>query len=522
MRGAVGGLLTLLATASVAQPSGGDFVRETTSLPAARHFHGSAVLGNHLYVFGGADASQQPILATHMAALDATGAVESWRQTTPLPGPRMYLSQSTLVLDDTVYLVGGTSAPLKGQLYNTVLMARPQPDGTLGNWVESAPFGEPAGKVAAVSTPGHIHAIGGLADSEAKGEGESRRNRVLATVWTSKVQPDGTLGAWAPGPSLPVPLWYHSAAAAGGRVYVWGGLKRAVVAAENASADVYSAPILLDGRLGEWRREAQSLPRGFYNAPSGVVGPYLITIAPRYDADGVSSDVWWTTVDAMGITPWRSTTSSTLTNRLFHPTAYDYRRGIIYVAGGRASKEDRTPSARTFAVLLSPEARRAGEEAWARAQSDHSQTVSASISGDLVGSDGSSLLSYMADGRGSSGVPTGFVSMAALETGPGLTDSKPIIFYFRHPRSRPTADQEALLRSDDFQTVARTHAFAWIDVDQAPQTAQQHGVFRVPTWLFFDPQQGTPLRRHTGVMTTAQLAATLEDVYGRGIPGGSR
>lgn len=513
----------LVATLSLASHSLGqataDFVRETTALPVGRHFHGSAVLGNYLYVFGGADAEQDAVLKTHVAALDASGAVEVWRETTPLPGPRMYLANATLVLNDTVYLVGGSSAPLKGDLFNTVLSARPGPDGQLGAWRESPPFGEPAGKVAAVSTPGHIHAIGGLADSAAKGESEARRNRVLSTVWSSAVLPDGSLGPWTAGPSLPVGLWYHSAAAAGGRVYVWGGLKRASTVPENISAEVYSAPILLDGRLGDWRREVQSLPRPFYNAPSGVVGPYLLSIAPRYGAEETTSDIWWTAVGGIGLAPWRTTTSATLTNRLFHPAAWDYRRGIIYIPGGRATKEDRTPSARTYALILSPEARRAGEESWERSEDQHTRSVSASISDNVGGATGAAALSYLSENSLPPEAPPGFQAPGVLTSGAATSD-KPIVLYFRHPGSRPTADQEAMLRSPEFTALARDHAFAWVDVEALPQLAQQHGVFRVPTWLFFDARRGLPLRRHTGVLSTAELTRALASTYGAASPVG--
>lgn len=504
LRGILAGFVWWGMPSGAHAQGGRDFVRETTPLPQARHFHGSAVLGDYLYVFGGADGSQQPLLSTHFARINNDGSVSQWSDTTPLPHPRMYLANSTLVLNDTVYLLGGARDPLAEDYLNTVLIARPGADGRLSRWVESPPFGSGAGTIAAVTTPGHLHAIGGL------GTSAQQKDVVLDEVWTCEVKADGMLGTWTAGPKLPVALWYHNAAAAGGRVWVWGGLRTPQPdPATSISAFVFSAPIRADGQLGTWRAEAQQLPRPFYSSTSGVVGPYLLAVAPRYGINSLSSDVWWSIVGADGLSPWRASVSESLTNRVYHPTAYDYRRGYIYVAGGRAAKTNKTPSNKTLALILSPEVRRAGEKSWQDAEQRHTMTVSQSVDEQLASRAASATggsLSYLVAGELPPEAPTGFVTHQVAIEDQGQPETKPLVIYFRMGGAKPAMDQEAAMRSEEFRGLAQQATFVWIDVEQQPQMAQQHGVFRVPTWLFFDGQKGMKVGRHTGTLTLAELA----------------
>lgn len=516
-----GALATMMLAMSVVMGQGNqgaaaDFVHETTPLPVARHFHGAAVMADKLYVFGGADAAQKPILGTVFAPINNDGSLGAWQATTPLPSPRMYVANSTLVLNDTVYVLGGAAEPLADKYFNTALVSRPDSSGQLGPWTESPPFGRGAGTIAAVSTPGHIHAIGGL------GANSKQESVVLGDVWTSAVLPDGTLGPWTEGPRLPTPLWYHNAAAAGGRVWVWGGLRLRRVSVEGSlSPLVFSAPILGDGRLGEWHGEEQKLARPFYSSTSGVVGPYLLAIGARYSAQEISSDVWWSTVSGTGLTPWRMRPAPTLPHKIYHATAYDYRRGVIYVPGGRASMDNKQPSAKTFALVLSPEARRAGEQTWEQAELRHSISVSEAFGDSMVGAAGTTgvaSLAYLAESTLPDDAPKGFVTQRAAQQRPPGATIKPMVLYFRSGAAKPSLDQEAALRSLDFEKLAESTTFVWIDVREMPQIAQQHGVFRVPTWLFFDTIKGLPVARHTGVLAMPELVdKTLETKRSQGV-----
>lgn len=486
-----------------AQQPAEDFVRETTPLPVARHFHGAAVMGDYLYVIGGADAGQKAVLATQFARINGDASLGEWQTTRSLPSPRMYLANSTLVLNDTVYVVGGAGDPVANKYFDTAFVARPGPDGQLGEWTESPPFGRSAGTIAAVSTPGHIHAIGGL------GSGAKQEAVVVANVWSSAVLPDGSLGPWTPGPSLPSALWYHNAAAAGGRVYVWGGLKLPrASAAGSLSTEVFSSPILGDGRLGPWKTEPQKLPRGFYSSTSGVVGPYLMAVSARYSGKDVSSDVWWTAIGGDGLAPWRLRPAPSLPHRLYHATAYDYRHGVIYVPGGRASMENKQPSPRTFALMLSPDARRAGEASWQQSERQHTQSVSAAFGDSMEAAarrTGVTSLAYLAENTLPPDAPPGFVTPRAAQNRTPGAMIKPMVLFFRSGGAKPSIEQESALRSVDFGKLAETTTFVWVDVEDMPQMAQQYGVFRVPTWLFFDTYQGLPAGRHTGVLTMPQL-----------------
>lgn len=192
-------------------------VERTRDLPTPRQYHGAAVMGDYLYVLGGSNASTgAPDTSVVMAPLDAAGKVSGeWRTTTPLPGPRYYINNSTLVLNDVVYVFGGARAALGSDTsLNTAVWSRPLPNGHLTPWQESEPFGEGLIAASAVSTPGFIHVLGG----------KNNRNQISTQVWSNPVYADGSLSRWEPGPQLPVPLWFHHSGVAAGRVWVWGGM----------------------------------------------------------------------------------------------------------------------------------------------------------------------------------------------------------------------------------------------------------------------------------------------------------
>src|SRR5690606_20895377 len=134
------------------------------------------------------------------APLAPDGSVGPWSPATELPDPRLYIANSTLVLNDVVYIIGGDAAVLEsGTAHRNALWSKPLPNGQLTPWQITEPFGSGFVATAAVSTPGHIHVIGGMDASD------TVHNKVL----TNQLYSDGSFGRWEPGPDLPFPLWFH-------------------------------------------------------------------------------------------------------------------------------------------------------------------------------------------------------------------------------------------------------------------------------------------------------------------------
>lgn len=111
------------------------FLEPATFLPNGRAFHGLAVLRGFIYAIGGSvdpgDGSQVEALTTHVAQVYPDGRISGWIPTERIDMPRHYIANSTVVVNDTVYVLGGSSAILSGTRADTVIWTRPRPDGRL-------------------------------------------------------------------------------------------------------------------------------------------------------------------------------------------------------------------------------------------------------------------------------------------------------------------------------------------------------------------------------------------------------
>jgi hypothetical protein len=485
-------------------------ITPTTDLPLARGFHGSAVMGEFLYLFGGAisegvsretDIEDQTSTEVWRGRIMPNNDVTDWARTTPLPAPRFYIANSTLVLNDVVYILGGSSAIVSGERFRTAIWSKPLPNGTLTPWQTSEPMpGDGVSTPAAVSTPGHIHVIGGL------GKGADVQN----TVWTIPVYPDGSLARWEAGPPLPTPLWFHSAGVVAGRVYTWGGLNAEGQGKRVPLPYIFSAPIRSNGKLGPWRTERVVLPMGFYSASSAVAGPYLMSFMPRYQDGVLSSDVWFTRITPRGMDPW-SRRPAQIPNRVYHAVAPNYRMGTIYISGGRGPIFE-TPLLRKSSFFqLNEQARREAEQGWMAAQTAHANSVSA-LAAQLEGGPrtqgGDRLLTYLADQRLQEGAVPGFMTITEARA-KAERERKPLVMYFLIKDAQPCIEQrDLLLNNPEFAALTDVVCFAWIDATEYPQLCQQIGVYRAPTWVFYTAS-GDELGRRIGVMSPRDIAAGI-------------
>ncbi len=480
-------------------------VQRTTDLPLRRAFGGSAVLGDYVYYLGGSQATGDGFNTESIsssvvrARILSNGRLGSWEQTTPLPQPRHYIENATLVLNDVVYVIGGSSLPANGERYNTALFSRPLPNGTLLPWTESQPFSRNGlSTITAVSTPGHIHIIGGLD----KQDGASNK------VFTNTIYADGSMGSWVPGPVLPMPLWYHSAGAASGRVYVWGGMPGED--RNKVSPLMFSAPILGSGKLGPWRREARVLPHPFYGASTAVAGDYLISFSPRYAGSVGSSDVWYAAVTPQGISNWYRRHGG-VPNQVYHAAATDYRRGAIYFGGGRNNQQG--PMLQNFfSIALGSSARDQAERAWLAAQRAHQNTVSAFPAPGTDTEERQTTLTYTAAATLSDEAVQGFKTYGDARTD-AESQRLPLVVYFALEDARPCVEQRELLESPEFQQIVPKASWAWVETKNYPQLAQQIGVYRVPTWVFYD-ETGNEVQnaRTVGVKSVTDLAKAVLDL----------
>ena len=463
-------------------------------LPTYRQMHGSVVLGDYLYVMGGElggvqgkDIWTNTVLK---APLQANGSVGQWTPTTPMPQKRSYIGGSTMALNDVVYVVGGSN---QSEAYNTAIYAKPQADGSLSPWIQSPPFSTVGlSNFPVVATPGYIHVLGGADIS----------SRISAATMSGRIGPSGEILQWEAGPRMPSPLWFHSAATLGGKVWVWGGLP------ENKSSKlsnrVFSAAILSDGRLAPWKEDPVKLPVNFYMGVSSSAGPYLMTLCPKTFENGKtvpSSDVYFTSITPGlgGLKNWTSVPSN-LPVKLYLAVAADYRRGRVYIPGGRKKGGDGPNAADffdpgVFMFTLSAKARSEYKD-----EAEAAETVRTG-----------SYTYQRADILPATAVP-GFLSLnAARRFSIAEAPRKPLVLYFHKEGTKTCGEQVDILKDPAFAELSKQAGFAWMDTETWPQLRSQLGIYRVPTWIVYNANT-QELGRATQVVTIDQLKQFLSSV----------
>lgn len=488
------GLLAVASTmlpAAPAVPGSQVPTVQVRDLPAGRRVHGSAVAGGWLYVFGGklssrvvpAPGGEMPTLngarmttSVLRAKIDPDGALGEWADARPLPGPRGFIVNSTVSLDDYIYIVGGSDGlediGLGGTKYKTALVTRPGSDGSLEPWRESPPFPGPGLSCFTVSAlSGYLYIIGGNTASQAA----SRE------VIMGRIGEDGNVEAWEKGPALPVPIWFHHTAVAGGRMWVWGGLTGQT--GKTATSTVYSASILASGRLSPWVAESPALPTGMYRGAKASAGPYLLCFMPTYGSPTgtqMTNDVVYASRGEGGGLFW-SRRATSLVARNFVAAAPDYRHNTIYVSGGSPhSSINKDADIRTVSMfrLNTPIAEDAGMPA------------------------------MLAQGK----VPSPFTDWRGARA-EAAQAARPTVMYFHLDNSKPSDNQLASIAGgSDLVPLKERATFAWVSVGDSPQTAQQFGVFRVPTWIVFNAR-GEEKVRLTRSVTASELEQALQGIH---------
>jgi len=486
-RRVLGLLLLLLAPVMVgalwAQP-----VAEVLPMPVGRIMHGSAVLGDHLYAAGGvlitADEKDDFTSTVVGANIRADGSLGAWFDARPLPHNRRYVEAATVVLEDVLYIAGGISG--ETSYAKTVLWSKEESPGILADWVESPPFSERGAMfVTAVTTPGHLHLVGG-----AEGDDEGMR-QPTAEVTTAPLEADGAITRWVKGPPMPQALWAHQAATAGGRLWVWGGLPTAKY--EPRSYSIYSAPLLASGGVGEWSESPVRLGASMQAGVSTAAGPFLISFMPRIEGK-IDWNIWFAQLQADGQPgPWQSLAAG-LPNRAYFSLANDYRRGRIYVVGGKEQRGDYPYDPRVFTLTLAAEVvsvpGEAGEQPAVAGASVAG--ASASVAAPAAPADPSSY----------------FIGYDSARRIASLPPGRPLLVLFHHPGSR--ASQQQMVALEDtarLQALTSRAVFSLVDVRQHAQLAQQLGITRTPTWLVYD-RQGN-ITGKAGLLSMEQLEQGL-------------
>lgn len=183
----------------------------------------------------------------------STGTLGAWSAQQALPAPLMCAGAAAW--QNTVYLCGGTidlATPQSG-----VLIGQEQ-NGQITAWTQGPSLPSPTFKPLTAVIGNWLIVAGGNINSTG----------TTAAVWYAAIQPDGTLGAWQAGPSLPVSVMAD-----------WPGCCLAVTDSAmiivngqylfNTPSGVYTRSLSIQsltvgasGPASEWQMQAWSLPGG--------------------------------------------------------------------------------------------------------------------------------------------------------------------------------------------------------------------------------------------------------------------
>ena len=281
----------------------------SASLPATVVYSQAIVTKNRVYLLGGA-IKNTPSATVYTTPINPDGTLGVWTTSDPLPGP-VDASQA-IVTQNRVYLLGGYTP---SEPSSTVYTAPINPDGTLGDWTTATSLPAAVYHSQAIVTKTQVYLLGGYIDGG-----------LSSAVYTAPINPDGTLGFWTTGTSLPGTLPHSQAIVTQNRAYLLGG----IVNGGHSSA-VYTAPINPDGTLGAWTTAA-SMPATVFDSQAIVAKNrvYLLGGKINYTA---SSTVYTAPINPDGtLGAW--TTGASLPATVFGSQAI-VTNNRVYLLGGR-------------------------------------------------------------------------------------------------------------------------------------------------------------------------------------------
>lgn len=262
---------------SVSSPSNGEISEWTANSNSIspRQEHSAVVNNGYIYVMGGQDANPGTSLSSvQYAPINANNSVGAWTTTAALPNAVTQAAAATH--NGFIYNVGGITG---GANTDAVSYAKPAADGSISSWTASSvvlPAPRSGGTATVVN--GYLYYIGGGSN---------------ATVYTSKLNADGSLGAWQILTSLPAARTFTTSVTANGYIYVVAGQ---TTGSGNTATTYYTKPSAANGTISSWTTSPNSLPVSIRLGGAAVINNYLYYVG-GYTGSG-SSAVYYTSLNA--------------------------------------------------------------------------------------------------------------------------------------------------------------------------------------------------------------------------------
>lgn len=232
-----------------------------------------------------------------------------------------------------LYISGGRNGA--GTRYNDVQYSKINTDGSIGAWTATSilPGNRTGGELVAVNN--HLYFLGGY-------DGTT----YYATAHYAPIRANGSIGAWTATTSFTTGRYSFGAAHYNGYIYIMGG-----IATAGSTGTVYYTKVKSDGTLETWQAGTSAI-QVTSNAPLVALNGYLYTYGGLGPSNGTLATTAYVPIHANGsLGSWKEAINTYATPRVSHVgVAYD---GKLYLAGGN-STSSYTPNNDSQYVSIRP------------------------------------------------------------------------------------------------------------------------------------------------------------------------
>jgi len=196
-----------------------------------------------LFIIGGFNEKQTYADVYSISILDLlSGEGKAWTRGPALPHPLQ--GHTAVTVRNRIFIIGGLQGVDENRraIYSQGVFSAEVNDSRLGEWKRENPLPQPLAYHAAVRYKDFIMICGGQSPA------------TISTVYKAPVAENGKIGGWEIAGALPKPMRGHAAVIVNDRLFILGGHDDG-----GFFAEVHSAPIGGDGRIGKWE-SAMPLP----------------------------------------------------------------------------------------------------------------------------------------------------------------------------------------------------------------------------------------------------------------------
>ena len=247
----------------------------SSSLPLTASASQTVIFNGCIYVLGGYGGGTTYRNRVYKSVLTSDGSLGSWETYQSLPFT-VYRSQA-IVTKNRLYIIGGI---INGVSSNLVYYTNIDENGNFGIWVQGPSLPVDVSDHSVTIIKNKVYVFGGVSNGVDS-----------AYCWVGVLNSDGAIINWTSTDSLPEPNKANSIVTVRNRVYLFGG-----IISGSPSTKVYSSAINPDGTLAGWEIYGD-LPSSFYAGTALLTSKALYLIG-GYRGGAVSNRTDYT--DATG------------------------------------------------------------------------------------------------------------------------------------------------------------------------------------------------------------------------------